>query len=70
MSPGKLTASINLASVLIRVTVAPVKSLPTVVLFTVNKIDVIVPRALLKVNVGRGSCPFLKAKPSAFTGNL
>ena len=43
MSPGKLTASINLASVLIRVTVAPVKSLPTVVLFTVNKIDVIVP---------------------------
>ena len=36
---GKLTASINFARVLIRVTVAPVKSLPTLASFTDNKID-------------------------------
>ena len=70
MSPGKLTASKNLARVLIRVTVAPVKSLPVVVVFTFNKIAVIVPSALLTVNVGLGNCPFLKAKPSACIGNL
>ena len=52
---GKLTASINLASVLILVTVAPVKSFPVVVLFTFNNMAVIVPNALLTVSVGLGS---------------
>ena len=37
---------------------------------TVSKIDVIVPKALLTVKVGRGNCPFVNANPSAFTGNL
>ena len=46
--PEKFTASKYLAKVLILVTVAPVKSFPVVVWLTVNKIAVIVPRALLQ----------------------
>ena len=38
---GKFTASIYLAVVLIRFTVAPVKSLPDVTVFTFNNIAVI-----------------------------
>ena len=55
--PGKFTASRNLANVLILVTVAPVKSLPVVVSFTVNKIDEIKPVALLIIIFGLGNCP-------------
>ena len=51
---GKFTASIYLAVVLIRFTVAPVKSLPVVTVFTFNNIAVIVPNALLTDNVGLG----------------
>ena len=53
--PVKFALSINLASVLILVTVAPVKSFPAVISFTVTRIADIVPRALLTVNLGLGS---------------
>ena len=52
---GKFTASKNLAKVLILVTVAPVRSFPVVTVFTFNKIEVIVPKTLLTVNVGLGN---------------
>ena len=52
---AKLTASINLANVLIRVTVAPVRSLPVVVSFTDKSIDEINPVALLIINFGLGN---------------
>ena len=55
---AKLTASINLASVLIRVTVAPVKSLPVVVSLTDKSIDEINPVPLLIISFGLGNCPF------------
>ena len=53
--PGKLTASRNHAIVLILVTVAPVKSLPTVTKLTDSKIDDISPVALLTVSLGLGN---------------
>ena len=67
---AKLTASINLANVLILVTVAPVKSLPVVVSLTDKSIDEINPVALLIIILGLGNCPFWKAKPDACIGNL
>ena len=54
---AKFTASINLANVLILVTVAPVKSLPVVVSFTDKSIDEISPVALLIAILGLGNCP-------------
>ena len=63
---AKLAASINLARVLILVSVAPVKSFPGVVSFTVKRIaEILNPAnelptlpALLTNNFGRGNCPF------------
>ena len=55
---AKLTASINLANVLILVTVAPVRSLPAVVSLTDKSIDEINPVALLIDILGLGYCPF------------
>ena len=63
---AKLTASINLANVLILVNLAPVKSFPGVVSFTVKRIaEILKPstelptlQQLLTNNFGRGNCPF------------
>ena len=58
------------ASVRMRVSLAPLRSLPALVAFTDSRIAVMLPRILLTRSFGLGSCPLpVYSKPSASTGN-
>ena len=66
--PVKLSFGKYLSIVLILVRVAPVKSLPTVVVLTFARIVDIVPNKLLTVRVGLGFCLEVYSKPVACIG--